>query len=248
MESVESGALYRLVDGSGGNLLVEAEELDGFFVSPGDDSSEVAFLRARLADRPPRRVEDAVLEVVNAQRERIGEYLVGGVIFGDSGTADARGEVPRVSFRHFGDRCEYPEAAGIWVRWASGRPLRTGEWLRRPASHHQAWLHVVRNSWFATGHGAVRYGNAEVLTLDGASTVTKAGFYCALGEAANGPGGYFGSNLDALADCLRSSPVGTRPARLLWKDFSSSEEALGKQFVSAISAVLGEFGVVVEVR
>jgi RNAse (barnase) inhibitor barstar len=86
------------------------------------------------------------------------------------------------------------------------------------------------------------------MDLDGASMVTKAGFYCALGEAANGPGGYFGSNLDALADCLRSSPVGKRPARLLWKDFSSSEEVLGKEFVSAITAVLGEFGVVVEVQ
>jgi hypothetical protein len=212
VESVESVALYRLIDGSGGNLLVEAEEPAGFFVSAGDDSSEVAFLRARFGDQPPRQVADAVLEVVNTQREKIGEYLVGGVVFGESGTEDARGEADRVSFRYFGDRCEYPEAAGIWPRWASGPPLRTGEWLRRPAGHHPAWLHVVRNSWFATGHSAARYGDAEVMTLNGASTVTKAGFYCALGEAANGPGGYFGSNLDALADCLRSLPLGTRPA------------------------------------
>src|ERR1700737_1985099 len=28
-------------------------------------------------------------------------------------------------------------------------------------------------------------------------------FYIVIGEAVNGPGGYFGSNLDALSDCLR---------------------------------------------
>jgi hypothetical protein len=138
VESDQSGALCRLVDGSRGNMLVEAEELDGFFVSPGDDSSEVAFLRALLGDEHPRQVEDAVLEVVDAQGERIGEYLVGRVIFGDSGTEAAEREVRRVSFRFFGDRCEYPEAAGIWQRWASGPSLQAGEWLHRPAGHHRA--------------------------------------------------------------------------------------------------------------
>ncbi|MFJ7212875.1 barstar family protein [Amycolatopsis sp. NPDC098790] len=222
-------------------MLVEAEELEGFFVSSGDGAPEVVFRRANSSDERPRQVEDAVLEIVNARRDTVGEYLVGRVIFGDF-------DPKRVAFRFFGDRCEFLEAAGIWRRWASEPPLRAGEWLRLPVGHHPAWLHVVQNSWFATGHGAVRYADAEVMTLNGASTVTKAGFYCALGEAANGPGGYFGANLDALADCLRSSPAGKRPARLLWNDFVSYEEALGTEFLGAITAVLEEFGVIVEAR
>ncbi|MFD0592855.1 barstar family protein [Catellatospora coxensis] len=39
--------------------------------------------------------------------------------------------------------------------------------------------------------------------LDGRFVTDVEGFYCAIGEAVNGPGGYFGWNLDALVDCLR---------------------------------------------
>lgn len=83
--------------------------------------------------------------------------------------------------------------------------LEKGEWLQWPASHHSAWLHVVQNAWFASNHRVARYGVNDVAHLDGAQISTKSGFFCALGEAVDGPGGYFGSNLDALADCISSS-------------------------------------------
>ncbi|MER7009230.1 barstar family protein [Dactylosporangium sp. NPDC000555] len=41
--------------------------------------------------------------------------------------------------------------------------------------------------------------------LDGRFVTDIEGFYCAIGEAINGPGGYFGWNLNALDDCLRGS-------------------------------------------
>ncbi|KWX24139.1 MULTISPECIES: barstar family protein [Mycolicibacterium] len=39
--------------------------------------------------------------------------------------------------------------------------------------------------------------------IDGAKVASKADFFTEIGRAVNGDGGYFGSNLDALADCLR---------------------------------------------
>ncbi len=44
------------------------------------------------------------------------------------------------------------------------------------------------------------------------------GLYLALGEAVNGPGGYFGGCPDALVDCLRGTFGHTAPATLLWRD------------------------------
>jgi len=39
--------------------------------------------------------------------------------------------------------------------------------------------------------------------IDGSAIASIDDFYDAIGRAVNGPGGYFGTNLDALADCLR---------------------------------------------
>ncbi|CAM3899999.1 barstar family protein [Tsukamurella strandjordii] len=40
-------------------------------------------------------------------------------------------------------------------------------------------------------------------TVDGRRVTDRDSFYSELGRAVNGPGGYFGGNLDALVDCLR---------------------------------------------
>lgn len=39
--------------------------------------------------------------------------------------------------------------------------------------------------------------------IDGSAIASTKDFYDEVGRAVNGPGGYFGANLDALADCLR---------------------------------------------
>ncbi|WP_336669661.1 barstar family protein [Tsukamurella sp. USMM236] len=43
----------------------------------------------------------------------------------------------------------------------------------------------------------------KIYTVDGSRVTGAADFYTELGRAVNGPDGYFGSNLDALVDCLR---------------------------------------------
>jgi RNAse (barnase) inhibitor barstar len=54
-----------------------------------------------------------------------------------------------------------------------------------------------------------------------------ADFWREIGEAVNGPSGYYGSNLDALVDCLRGG-FGTprAPFEFLWSRSSESRDAL----------------------
>jgi RNAse (barnase) inhibitor barstar len=59
----------------------------------------------------------------------------------------------------------------------------------------------------------------RVFRIDGRRIESVADFYREVGRAVNGPGGYFGSNLDALADCLRGG-FGTpehRPYEFEWQ-------------------------------
>lgn len=235
--------LYVVSEEESGGVLVAAEGIEGFFVDPEEESPEVAFLRVHEVEKSRRRVEDAVLEVMNRQRKRVGEYFIGRVALGDMNTEVSGGNFSRVAYRFFGNRCEYPEAERIWPRWASGIALEKGEWCRGPVSYQSAWLHVVQNSWFASNRRATRYGPNEVAYLEGAQISTKPGFFCALGEAVNGPGGYFGSNLDAVADCISSSVSDGFPPKVIWGNFQASQEFLDHTFVDSFVGVMREFNI-----
>jgi RNAse (barnase) inhibitor barstar len=65
--------------------------------------------------------------------------------------------------------------------------------------------------------------------IDGAEVTGLDAFWRVLGASVNGPGGYFGANLDALADCLRGG-FGTPEDgdfAFVWRDHARSRETLG---------------------
>jgi RNAse (barnase) inhibitor barstar len=245
---VEAGfPRYRLIDDTTGAVLVEAEEVGGFFVAPEDEPDEVTFSGLHLLDDRKRATEDAVLEMLNRRGEKIGEYFIGradrGRMSAGAGAGAAGAKPTAVHYRSVTNRCEFPEAEAIWRRWASGAVVERDEWLAWPSDHHDAWLHVVQNSWFTSGRRAARYGTDSVARLNGAHISKRASFYCALGEAVNGPGGYFGSNLDALADCLSADSGDAPPLRIAWVNIHAAQESVGPEFVDSAVAVLQEFDV-----
>jgi hypothetical protein len=54
------------------------------------------------------------------------------------------------------------------------------------------------------------------------------GFFCALGEAINGPGGYFGRSLRSLRDCSVGGFGATTPFALRWHNVNVAQEALSR--------------------
>ncbi|MFC8714571.1 barstar family protein [Streptomyces sp. NPDC057197] len=182
--------------------------------------------------------------MVGRDGSAVGEYVIGRaspVLPDPSSGADER---PGADWDFLGHTCEYPDAGRIWPLWAEGGPAGPGEWARGPARTHGSWLHVVQTAWFTSGRRATRYGTTETAVLDGSALSTKESFYCALGEAVNGPGGYFGSNLDALHDCLRSLRRNSdRPLRVRWHDLAASRAALGDAYTDALLSVFAESGV-----
>ncbi|GGF15894.1 barstar family protein [Williamsia phyllosphaerae] len=72
-------------------------------------------------------------------------------------------------------------------------------------------------------------GDTVRYEIDGSAISSAADFYAEIGRAVNGPGGYFGSNLDALADCLRGG-FGTPESgdfEFVWRDSATTRAQLG---------------------
>ncbi|MFE1859826.1 barstar family protein [Streptomyces anandii] len=233
-----SPPLYRLIDQESQDVLLTSRDVHGFFVDDDLDTQQtITFVGVHSFNAHVRRTETGVLQVLGHQGEPIGQYYLGHTRLTPPGPDGF------LSVRAY--TCEYAQAGQIWRRWASVEPIAYGEWARRPVDSHENWLHVVQNAWFTRRHSAARIRTDEVVTLDGDLITTRPGFYCALGEAVNGPGGYFGSNLDALHDCLLSSGEASA-FRMEWAHFTHSRRVLGEQFMAALLELFAEFRI--EVR
>ncbi|MBU8810661.1 barstar family protein [Mycolicibacterium goodii] len=81
--------------------------------------------------------------------------------------------------------------------------------------------------------------------IDGSAVASKADFFTEIGRAVNGEGGYFGSNLDALADCLRGG-FGTPDDgkfRFVITSYKQVKAAVGEDVWSALLTIFTTEGV-----
>ncbi|WP_405013496.1 barstar family protein [Kitasatospora sp. NBC_01539] len=96
-----------------------------------------------------------------------------------------------------------------------------------------------------------------VFHLDGTEVTGETAFYAALGAALHAPDGYYGSNLDALADCLRGGFGPEPPFVLVWHASALAAGRLDRRllvagregsYFEAVLDVLREGGVTVRLR
>ena len=95
-----------------------------------------------------------------------------------------------------------------------------------------------------------------IFRIDGRKIKSAKDFYREIGRSVNGPGGYFGRNLDALADCLRGG-FGTpedRPYEFEWQHSAASRRYLKhvqsaqRSFFDAVREVFDDAGVTLNLR
>jgi hypothetical protein len=117
-------------------------------------------------------------------------------------------------------------ARTIWERWLAGPPETLDAWVGLDTRRRGAWLDLVRERACLRAHRDRPAGHAY--ELDGRHITDEPGLYLALGEAVNGPGGYFGGCLDAVDDCLGGTFGYTAPGTLLWRDAAIAREHLSR--------------------
>lgn len=95
-----------------------------------------------------------------------------------------------------------------------------GEWKKLTLTQKKAWVEVA----CAFFEQKIDRSNLKI-EIDGRFILDEPSFYCALGEAVNGPGGYFGQCLDSLHDCLCGEFGVSMPMNLVWRDYEVSQKA-----------------------
>lgn len=254
------GAKYRLVGDEDDDLWCEAEEASGLFTT-----LDGGLRRVELIGCTPRRKLQYCLDHIGGRRALAGNASLS--FLDTSGTEiaayfvnDVRVEAFRSSSHGTGRVdvtvtlvCERPleEEQGIWDLVRRGALDSNGLWHTLDAAGRLAWLSVALQR---KPGKPIDDRPGTVYELDGSHMVDRDSFYCALGEAVNGPGGYFGWNLDALADCLRGNFGATSPFTLIWHDSELARAHLTKQihrsgaFFEVVMEVLGEGKVEVVMR
>jgi hypothetical protein len=117
-------------------------------------------------------------------------------------------------------------ARPVWECWPAGPPDTLGAWIRLDTRRRGARLDLVRERACRRVHRDRPARHAY--ELDGRYITDEAGLYLALGEAVNGPGGYFGGCLDALVDCLLGTFGYTATATMLWRHAATACEHLSQ--------------------
>ena len=185
------------------------------------------WLREQIVDRGTRQLDPGGLDiyVLNGEGDVIGGY---GLAYALVDADLARLEVGELSLTAAPMNPPHPEAGEVWRLWQERLPDEKDLWATLSRSRREAWLEVVRL------HHSRNYGRYpdkpanETYVLNGEHITDGPSFYLAMGEAVNGPGGYFGAGADGLSDCLSGDFGARTPFVLEWRDADIARAGMGK--------------------
>lgn len=214
--------------GDDGDFWGGFQGLNGLFDGPANHAREVELigcapeggLRAAITQVGTRAAHagNADLAFLDESGEIVGSYFVNDVTVRSvrpSSTPDLVDLTVGLSSDLALPGSDYP-----WRLIRSGELDRPGLWHDLDAQGRLAWLSVALTRQVSST--VLDKPEDETYELDGRFVSDEIAFYCAIGEAVNGPGGYFGWNLDALVDCLRGGFGAETPFTLIWRSFGNA--------------------------
>ncbi|NKE56080.1 hypothetical protein FXN61_04240 [Lentzea sp. PSKA42] len=127
-----------------------------------------------------------------------------------------------------------PASRPVWELWRDGVPEKKNLWAPFDSAGRRAWLDLTH------GNQRPAADQTGVHHLDGRFATDREGLHLALGEAMAGPGGYFGRNIDEIADCLDFTEF-----TLVWHDAHVAHDA-DRDYFTRVLEKLRAFGATVE--
>ena len=105
-------------------------------------------------------------------------------------------------------------------------PKKNGEWLKLTAEQKEKWLNLAYDKCVSKDSGPYIEIPNRTVEIDGLNIEDELSFYCEIGEAVNGPGGYFGRSFHGFDDCLFGGFGLDFPYKIIWKNFEYSKRHL----------------------
>ncbi|MFE1594943.1 barstar family protein [Nocardia sp. NPDC058705] len=258
MEGCDSSARFSLYLDDLDTTVLQAEELLGFFDQDSVTGCvEFALQRATVVDIDAWRkvcrakhgspIGMAGVRFLDRDGLAIGtiDVFEFAVVEVDDSVAAMSGDRFDVRLTGIGSREWSSISAALWRERQVGGPTEMNTWVGLPRSGCREWLSVAlaAGSRAQVDHQLTDRQAGVCYTLDAAHIDDEVSFFCALGEAINGPGGYFGAGLDGMADCLCGDFGATVPFSIRCDDWHGLVERLGKPFVDAVEEVFQHQGV-----
>jgi hypothetical protein len=127
--------------------------------------------------------------------------------------------------------------------WEAGRPDRPNLWAALGPEARGHWLGLALDH---RDRDAPDRPAGGVWHLDGSHVTDTNGLFCALGEAANGPGGYYGRCWNGFADALGGGFGAGRPAAIVWHGHGVARRCLGTRPLRFPPPAFGEVVAILE--
>lgn len=112
-----------------------------------------------------------------------------------------------------------PSVMSLWLERRKGVPTKKDTWLKLSRSQRKEWLGQICSDNRIKNTSNTKIEN-QIVEIDGKNIDDEISFYFAFGEAVYGAGGYMGSNIHALDDCLSDVSGLT----LIWNNFEISKK------------------------
>jgi hypothetical protein len=172
------------------------------------------------------RLGNVRFAILNRDQEVIGSYYLATAILLKRSRSEDDVRLGNIVTAGLLPAPAHPDALRLWDTWRAQAPVKNDLWVPLRPEERAAWLEIVR-LYDANRRKVPRIASMEaVIELDGANITDYPGFFCAIGEAINGPGGYFGADLDGLNDCLRGGFGIVPPFILRWLNPEVARQSL----------------------
>jgi hypothetical protein len=228
---------FAIADASNANKWLLCHAIEGIYSSDGIDPGRVTIRldRCSIVDDSlqlctseevgSRNLGDADLEVLDSSGDILDSIYLENVVITHCRASEQDSDLFDITAIATIDDIVGGELRSIWQAWSHGRPQQRNLWIRYSSAGRRDWLRVAR-SHHPMLEGAL-YPQGLTYEIEGAHISNAPGFYCALGEAINGPGGYFGTGPDSLSDCLLGDFGARTPFTLVWRDPEPARASMG---------------------